>query len=188
MIQSILDALSSARSKLQPFFLDSLPPSFGQTTVWMLQERLRAVGLERMGVVEECIHTGCDLTTQYLQQGGTPGRPELLFQGLCCHALESFLDDWLTNQVAELLRLLEGEVAFESCHWEGDPRILEEVHRAIEHLPPPFIDFMTLCFSEAQPEDVIRERLCLADHEEYLQLSRLSLAALRNEIERRFRT
>ncbi len=87
----------------------------------------------------------------------------------------------------ELLRFLEGEDAFESCHWKSDSQILEEVHRAIEQLPPPFIDFMTLHFLEAQPEEIIRERLGLADHEEYLQLSRLSIAALRKEIERRFR-
>ena len=75
MTQPILDALSAARCKLQPFLLDSLPLQFGQATAWMLQERLRALGIERAGVVEECIHTGCELTIEYLQKGGAPGRP-----------------------------------------------------------------------------------------------------------------
>lgn len=185
MIQPILDILSSARGKLQPFFLGSLPPSFGQTTTWTLQERLRVLGVERPGVVEECLRTGCDLAIQYLQRGGVPGQMEILFQELCCHTLDGFLGDWWTSQAAEILRLLEGEIACEPCRWEGDSRILAEIHRAIEHLPPPFIDFMTLYFSAAQSEEVIRERLGLTDHEEYLQLSWLSLAALRKEIERR---
>lgn len=185
MTTRTLDALEVVRGRLQPLLADSLPSRFGESTLWTLQENLRYARREDLGLAEECLLRGCDLMIEYLRRGGAPGRPESLFQGLCCHVLNGLLDDWYRSQVAELMRLLAGEG--ESSAWAGDRRVLDEVHQAIERLAPPFREFVNLVYSEALPEDVVCERVGLADHQDFLSLSRLSLAALREEIERRLR-
>jgi hypothetical protein len=186
MTESILAALREVRSRLQPYFPDPLPPEFGYSTVWMLQERLRAEGIEATGLVEEILLQGCDSMIKYLQKGGSAGRPESLFQGSCCHVLEGLLGDSRRSQAAELMRLLDGDIGLESCSLDRNSMVLAEIRRAVDRLPHPFRTFLTCDFIEALPEEDMRVRFSLADHEEYLQLKRLSLVALRREIERSF--
>ena len=178
------DVTAHVRQTLQPYFTNKLSSSFGRSTLRMMLERLRTAGIVAPGLADEVLIRGGQQMAEYLRRGGAAPYPESLFQAICCDVLNDFLEERAREEAAKLMRVLGGELELGDFPVDNDSAVLERVREAIDHLPEPFQRFMRLDFSEARPEMEIRLALELRDHEEYLHLKRLSLAALRQAIER----
>jgi hypothetical protein len=178
------DVTAWVRQKLLPYFEHKLPPAFGRSAKRMVEERLRVDGEVSEGVVDTILLRGCDFMIDYLESGGTVQYPESLFHSFGCQALEDFREERARQDTFEIMRLLAGEGALVDSPLCDDKKVLIIVRKAIALLPERFASFVHLDFMEQLSEEEICEALDLRDHEEYLQLKRLSLAALRRAIER----
>lgn len=169
---------------LQPYFMNKLPSDFGRSAHRMVLEGLRTTGVAEAGVADAVLELGCKHMVGYLQKGGTTPDPESLFQRFCCEALDFVLEDRARGENEALMRLLWGEEPLGKSSFSDESTILERVREAIDHLSDPFKSFLRRDFIEGMAEEDVRLELGLADHEEYLHLRRLSLAGLRESLER----
>src|SRR3954462_13580327 len=126
------DVITLVSGKLLLYF-DKLPPAFGSSAQRMVVARLRADGDAPEGVADEVLLRGCELMIGDLEGGGKVDLPESLFTSLCCTALEGIREERARQVPAELMRLLEGEVALEDSPLRENKKILNTVRQALVH-------------------------------------------------------